>query len=471
MRGASTRRPPAAVALRRASAGIAIACVLAAAPIAGCDLSNPGRPVTPADVNFPIALTFVPSAEAGRVGHLLVANSNFDLRYASGTLQSWSVDEIYAAIAADATCGADEATPCVIPIEADAGGAFLTDEVLIGSQADGIALGSDGRRVYLPIRSGRSPLTWVDFDPQTGTLGCGQATPEGQSIASCDAAHRGTDVAPGAESLVPPTDPVAVAVVAGGLLGLPADAAARTDAIVVPHRSGRASLFVDDRALPRPLFADVITGISNDIVTATTDFEGLVWMTSAATQSARATDRVIALAPIITPEARQLGRLALVRSLRLAGIADGLDTRDMAFDPDVGQDRAWVLARRPESVITIDFQNAGFGFDAAPLGPIFAVASGPSRLRRLEVGGREYLVASCYNAGSLSVLDPELGLVATVAGLAGPFEMAYEPTEERLFVSNFRSSTIAVVDLSPLSTGGSPQVLATLARSDPPSPF
>ncbi|MDQ3036522.1 MAG: lactonase family protein, partial [Myxococcota bacterium] len=245
---------------------------------------------------------------------------------------------------------------------------------------------------------------------------------------------------------------------------------ATADAIVVPHRSGRASLFLDDPALPRPVLTDVIGGISNDIVSAVVDpTTGLVWVTSGASVAARATNELLALGPIVSAANPNVARLAVVRRIALTGISDGLDTRDMTFDPT--GDRAWVLSRRPESVITLDFSLAAPSAGLAPIGEIFAVAAGPSRIVRVVIGGRTFLVVTAYDANNVSVVDPDLGLVATVAGLTGPFEMAFDPSRNWLFVTNFRSSTIGVVDLAPLATSESPRLIAVLAPPTPPSPF
>ena len=246
------------------------------------------------------------------------------------------------------------------------------------------------------------------------------------------------------------------------------------------HRSGAASLFLDDPAADgRPVLVDVLTGLPTDIVSAELDADtGQVWLTSAAATAARATRDLLAVAPVASGTDT---RLATVDRITLAGVDDGLDTRDIVFDDRA--DRAWVLSRRPEAVLTLDFALSPPRPGDAPLGPTYAVGAGPSRIRRIVVpfdpdgGGpieprdRTYIIVSAYDANAVQVIDPELGLIATVAGLAGPFEMAYDESRERLFVTNFGNNTIAVIDLSPLRTGASPRLLAQLGDADPPNPF
>lgn len=458
---------------RAKSAGVWIAALALTGGL-GCDLSNPGVPVPPADVNFPIAIEVV--AEAADARFLVVANSNYDVKYSSGTLQSWSIaaiDDAIAAAQAATGCGLADVPPCGILIEADGGAGFLTHEVRIGSQADGLEYSADRDRFYLPVRSGRGVLTWVDFRPSQGVFECDALESAGE-IPSCSSAHRGADVAPSAEGLSLPTDPVALAVVPNDLLG--PEVAPGTVALVVPHRSGRASLFLDDPASPRPVFTDVITDISFDISSATLDpATGFVWVTSSAvvrSDSSRPTNQLLAIAPVA---AGGSARLVVTQRVTLTGISDGFDTRDIVFEPM--STRAWVLSRRPESVLTLDFSVPPLGAGLAPIGDIFAVASGPSRMERVTIASadglttKDYLVVSCYDANNVSIVDPELGLVATVAGLAGPFDMAFDPTTQRLFVTNFANSTIGVIDLAPLATGETPLLVATLGEIDPPNPF
>lgn len=460
-------------ALRAGASVAALAVALGGA--AGCDLSNPGVPLPSATLNFPIAVGVV-DGEAGEGGYLLVANSNFDVRYASGSVQSWRLDAIHDAIdaALETGCGAANTSPCSILIERDPA-TFLADEVLIGSHSDGLAIGPDRDRVYLPVRSGRGVLTWIDLDAATGDLSCGGGNGE---VERCDDRHRGADVADVDRDLSLPTDPVDVAVIPSALLG----GTGAADAIVVAHRNGNASLFLDDPDADdaRPVLVDVLPGVPFDIVSAELDPEsGLVWLTSAASTATRATRDLVAIAPVVSETDT---RLATVQRLTLRGVDDGLDARDIAFD--VGEDRAWVLTRRPEAAITLDFAVVPPEPGTAPLGPIYAVASGPSRIERVVVPfdpdgqagpiaavDRTYLVVSAYDANSVQVIDPDLGLVATVAGLAGPFEMALDASRDRLFVVNFGNNTIGVVDLSPLRTGGSPLLVATLGDADPPNPF
>jgi hypothetical protein len=453
----------------------------------GCDLSNPGVPVPERDINFPIALALTPPS-APRF--LLVANSNFDLRYSAGTLQSFDVAEIRSRIehliAGDYVREGDPATldandscappdePCFIdsdefvaragfPWERD----LVVEEVLVGSQMDGIALGRDGARAYLPVRSGSGGLTWIDISPDSGLLECG---PAGQMRESCDALHRGANPDDAARrGLSLPSDPVAIVVQpmsSVGVPGAPGDPFP-DEFIVMAHRGGSASLFVHDGdPATQPRFVHVLPGIPRDVINA--DFQtdtGLTWFTSAAPLSL-ATRSLVGVT-VVQGEAGF--ELAIADTLPLNGIDDGLDTRDVIFD--AGGRFAWVLSGRPEAVLTLDLDHVPDVPGDAPVVDIDPVGFGPMRLELAQVGARQYLVATCFTGRNLYVLEPGGDAVATVPGFAGPFEMTYDPVSRWLFVADYRDSVVRIVDLSPLEIGDAPHLLATLGTPRPVTVF
>ena len=462
--------------------GWSLACTMAWASLLGCDVDNPGTPVPDARLNFPIALTLGGVRAPGEPApYLLVANSNFDLRYASGSLQSYSLEAIEAALASAVTagtCAPEDGTICRV---ADSElPALMRDEVLLGSHMDGLVLGSRGDRAYLPVRSGRGGLTWVDFDPASGALRCGVQDAGGRQV--CDALHREAD---GAEAsrlgLTLPSDPVALAVVPASRLA----AGRQGDALVMAHRNGNASLFLDEHAAGSdegPRFVHTVGGVPNDVVTAEADPTGLVWLTSAAQVASRQTRDLVALEVVLGgPEDTFVAQLGIARRMALRGVDDGFDTRDLAFDETGGT--LWVLARRPEAIVTVDLTRVPAVLGDAPLGPVWPVGFGPSRVERFALpvdpdgaGPRAaeahtFLLASCFDARSLFVVDPALGVVATVAGLDGPFEMVVDEARQHAYVVDFRLSYVWVIDLAPLAAGGAPVTLGRIGSGRAPSVF
>jgi hypothetical protein len=476
------------------SAAVPMVVVLAIATVAiasGCDLSNPGKPVAPRQLNFPIAIALGGEHTPGQSApFLLVANSNFDLHFGSGTLQSYSIAAITAYVQSliDAgACDPASAQFCRVDNAAVADNGLFVDEVLVASHMDGIALSSSGDRVYLASRSGRGGLTWVQLDEATGTLECGGALdPYHSSIERCDARHRSSDETRARmEGLTLPADPVAV--VASALRDPDAPGEPIGDYVVLAHRNGTASLFLDTHGADpnaQPQLVDVISGLPFDIVNIEIDREAdLVWLTSGAFApgSGNPTERQTRDLAALHVDVRVGGAspeigLQVERRYVLRGLDDGFDTRDVALDP-TRTDRMWVLSRRPESVITIDHSIEPFAVGEAPIGPIFPVGFGPARLMSFQLiddlgmAADPLLLASCFDARSVFVIDPEIGAIATVAGFDGPFEMTIDPVGRRAYVVDFRVSYVWVVDLEPLLEGGSPVILARIGTGRAPTVF
>ena len=177
-------------------------------------LSNPGEAPPTGLLLSPIA-TAMRQPSSGAPTHLLVLNSNFNLRYAGGSLHSYDLDVLNATIDAacvapraglsDAECRETEgcAVPeaCVVVPEQlervdDAGGqlivttapGLLVGEVRVGSYGSSVALDAAGERVYLGIRAD-ADITVVDLEADGG-LRCGGNAGE---VHECDAAHRHVD--------------------------------------------------------------------------------------------------------------------------------------------------------------------------------------------------------------------------------------------------------------------------------------
>jgi hypothetical protein len=277
---------------RTASRGFSARCATHHGPfaasvtlaLAGC--FSPGDGVTPSlqRLYFPVGLAMDASGQ-----HLFVANSDFDLQYNAGTLQSYDLTRLRSAVpkpcGADADCpsqrcdlspnsenghnpshycvaasGDHAGEPCGALGEAsdadrivypgrcnyldpgdppDGQGSLIVDAVETGAFATDIvyrqrpvdaAAGPPGR-LFLPVR-GDATLHWVDLD-DTGHLDCGQANNGG----ACDSDHRrGDDAdAENTRGLTMPAEPYGM------------DATVDGRVIVVTHQTkGAASLFIND---------------------------------------------------------------------------------------------------------------------------------------------------------------------------------------------------------------------------------
>lgn len=417
---------------------------------AGCGLDNGGTAPVAGELNFPVALAVTP--ETGGRQFLLVASSNFDLRYNAGALHSYDLVQMRAAIAGCAT------PPCHFE---DATG-FMVSEALIGSYTSGMALSPRGDRVYLAVRS-EVDLTWVDVDPANGALSCeGGGQPE-----ICNERRRTTAVASSCgRTLTLSGDPVAV--VAGRVDDLVGDGSS-DDYVVMVHRNGRASLFIDRPVggAPEPMLVHTTDGLPLDIVNATLEPSSqLVWTHTASLIGVRQTRDVGFAGVAFDTRSPECSAVFSAGRLPMRGVDDGFDTRDSAFSADGS--RAFVLSRRPEAILTIDLSRQPLFPGEAAIDRVSHVGYAPSRIERLEAGGREMLAAACFDDRKVWFVAAATGETAgAVPGFQGPYELAIDPVGELVWVVDFRDSVLRAIDYAPLADGREPRLVATFGRIRP----
>jgi hypothetical protein len=471
-------------------------CLIGAFAASGC-LDNPGSAPPESVLNFPIASAMRTLDPVEGPRFLYVANSNFDLRYNAATLQSYDLEVANTAIdtlctppvppagcrgplppacVADpngATCLASPpahdacsviprgsrqaALPAGVfrvcevgPDQAHAADpALLVDEVRIGSFADGMELSPDGNRLYLPVRSD-ADLTRVDLDA-AGNMDCGGGF---GTTNECDDSFRRSDrTVASARGLELPPDPVAISV--GPLSDFPGHGADEGDYIVMAHRSGDVSYFLDEGTSPSVDLIDVLPGFPTGISTLVRQPEtGLIWGPAAV---GGAIARVgVALDETFEPGEADESFLFDAGSLIITDLAigSGGDLRDLAFDPRAGNEGVYLLSRSPSGLILGRREPL---LDEA-LVPAFdfydivRVGSGPSRLAIAELGTsagpRMFAFVSCFDSRNLYIVDIDLGVVVAVSPeFSGPFEIEIDPVRERLYVIDFRTSVIRIVDL------------------------
>jgi hypothetical protein len=432
-----------------------LACLLATAAVASaCDIPNPGVPLQPNDLSFPIALALAPPQNPLEPSHfVVVAGANYDLRSDEAALISFDLDRIQAeldrrrAIPAGTADSCEDATrECFV---GNAEG-FVASQVFIDSFASGMAFSPQGDRVYLTVRSAHD-LTWVDFDSGTGALSCGQ--PAGGF--SCDEAHRTTLVEEGCARPITLTgDPNAV--VAGSISDLTDDPdEAGLDWLLMVQRNGTAALYLDRREglSRRPVLTHILTGLSLDAINASLEpGTGLTWISTASPIPARAQRTLPLVGVSFDHDRRECSSAFFAGQIQLGGLATGFDSRDVAWSEE-GR-FAHVLSRLPESVITIDQDGVPLTPGDAPIVDVDAVGFGPSRIASATLpDGEEYLVATCFDARNLYVLrtDP-VEVASVVAGFDGPYEVAIDPVRQWAIVADFKTSVVRIVDLAPLTS-------------------
>jgi hypothetical protein len=411
--------------------------MLLAALAAGC-LDNPGNEPPAGALYFPIAMDL-------HGDHVYVASANFDLRYNAGTMHSFNLDAL-AACAAE--CHIDD--DCVVvPVEADTAAAdrlvldalpcqgLQRGEVLLGSFASDLQVAPGGERVYLSIRS-ESNLTHVHTDAN-GRLACGG---EPGVRHRCDDAFRfADDDVASARGVNLPLDPVGIHV--GELDEL--IPSAEGDFVLMAHRSGAASLFVEVGG--RPALADVLGGLPLGLENLPWHGRtGLAWLPSSA-------EPRIGRVAVAADAADPLGsRLLDAGGLVVAGVDPGgtgtVDTRDVAFDPRPDVRRAYVMARRPPALLVLDLGEAD---EIVELREIIPLCPGPSRMKVATVVGRLVAFVTCFNSRNVYTVDLDRGMLLDVTSAGGgPFVLSVDEDRGLLLISDFTNSVLRVHTLEPL---------------------
>jgi len=418
-----------------------------------CSLNNPGKDPPPAELNFPLAVVASPVADPSEApSFLYVANSNFDLRYNAGSVSSFDLNVLEAEIERARSEGRlpNDATEAPIAIAPQS---VLRSQVKIGSYTSAMVMSPAGDRLYLSVRAD-SNMTYIDVSE--GSLFCG----ENGTFPWCTDAYRtGDEATANPRRVEVPADPTGIAVGRTSDLGLTDEG----DYVVMSHRGGQASLFLD-RAAPSaggarpnaPLLVDVLSELNIGQISTRIGPDGIAWMPTTDARSDRADNfltRVGIAADLARPEQSYLFNAG---TARLAGINTGEDTRDIAFaTASDGTEFAFILSRRPEALVLVDLDQSTptrlFVRD------LVSVGFGPSRMEvvNLPVGTagetRLFVFVTCFDSRDVFVVDPLSGRTFTIARtLSGPFELEIDPVRRYMYVTDFRASVIWVVTLDPL---------------------
>jgi hypothetical protein len=175
--------------------------------LVGCFPPGEGVDVPLDAVYFPVGLALDVDAS-----HLFVVNSDFDLQYNAGSVQSWDLVALRDAVSQrdyGKSCGEEgpraSQEKLLYPGHCNALdhrgliagkveiGAFATD-VVYRASPDGYGAG----RLFVPVR-GDATLHWIDTDA-AGGLYCGNDRSGDGRGAACDAAHRSGDNDPAIEN-------------------------------------------------------------------------------------------------------------------------------------------------------------------------------------------------------------------------------------------------------------------------------
>jgi hypothetical protein len=365
----------------------------------------------------------------------------------------------------------------LVPVEE-----LILGEVEIGSFSDGLGLSTDGRRIYVPVRSDAN-LTFIDVNEE-GQLSCGG--PFGTRH-TCLGPYRS-----GSQELVNPAFPIAlprdpVDVFVGDLAADfapdPDDPAFRGDYILMAHREGNASMFFDQlrtggpEPQKRPRLAATLDELAPEQVTITYEPGAKrAWIPSAEIAA------VVRLGIGIDGDPTQ-SYLFNAGTLRVTGLDTGISNRDIRFDPRPGRNLAYIVSRSPEALIVARSNVAGG--DLNMVGQI-PTCRDPSRIQvapiTLPERDETVLLAfvSCFLARSVQIIDLDrLQGITLLTNISGAFEFVIDGPRLLMYTADFSTSVLRVADLRPLVAcleGGddgpeecSPQLLGLVGLPQPVS--
>jgi DNA-binding beta-propeller fold protein YncE len=460
-----------------------LSTLLGSLVVSGCNLDNLGDPPPDADLYLPTGMLLSAQADDSAPKYLYVINSNFDLRYNRGSLQAFDLDVLANQVdrcvqnVRDCESAGGDAQHCELPCQiqpgfkADDDRPLLADEVLIPSLATSYSVTPDHTRLYVATRTDAT-LTFVDLNEQSDSredvLSCGDS----QSDRRCDDAHRsGGDSAASPRGLTFPTEPV------GMVSFLAKDAAPDLDEsvsgnfVLVAHRAGQVSLFHDD-GNTGPRLLDILQLSNTPLELTGVDFDAAGHLGYLS----------IHARGVVSSAARQLARVAL--NVRVGadgnldatqafnagpavidGVASFADTRAVRINP-ARPDQLLVTGGLPASLLFVDVgtgvgtqtssaSSAASNSNVLRAREVVNVGGKPLRMTLGRLRGRDVVAVSCFDSGQLYLIDTDSSsVVAVIRNLDGPFDLAMDSVRERLYLADFRSSTVQVVDLSGVAADG-----------------
>jgi len=436
---------------------------------ASCNLDNPGDPPPIADIYLPTGLMLsAQDAESGSAPrYLYLVNSNFDLRYNRGSVQAYDLERLD-----------EQVKACAVPsiqCEIDTTN-LLVDEVLVPSLATSFAISPDRKRMYVATRTDPS-MTFIDLDESAS----------GEALLDCDETERrcsntrqrGADPASSVRGAVLPLEPVGM--VSVPVPGASADASVATGGsqpnfVLIAHRGGQVSVFFDNATPNGPQLIQVLEGLALEPTGIVYDeLSGLAYLSLFARGNSSGLSRLLPRVGLSVQSGADYGASFAydAGSLVIDGVANQRDTRAIGIDrsrsPEQGQ--LVVASRDPSALLFVDVTSNAVAASpgaSVPSRDIVPVGEGPSRMTFGRIGDREIVAVSCFDGHSVYVLDATTGdVLGIVHNLNGPFELGIDSVRKRMYLADFRTSSVQIIDLEPLTKndpefGTDPRILATL---------
>ncbi|HET8938591.1 MAG TPA: hypothetical protein VFN67_34335, partial [Polyangiales bacterium] len=339
----------------------------------------------------------------------------------------------------------------------------LVDEVLVPSLATSYSIAPDRKRLYLAARTDPS-LLYIDLDETAdgeAVLDCD----EGSERRCSDGRRRGVDSSENARGAVFPGEPVSMVSVHAESAAPGLDAgSASGDFLMVAHRWGQVSLFHDPGGSAGPKLIHVLDQLPLEPTGIEFDPVGHVAYLSLYNRNApNGTSRMLSrlgLSVEGSGNALDASYTYDVGAVVIDGVAPQRNTRALRMNP-AHEGQLLVTGDRPASLLFVDVaggseSGVALASPTVPAREIVTVGDGPMRMALGKVGERQIVAVSCFDAKQMYLIDAERStIVGVLHNLNGPFDLAIDSVRKRLYLSDFRSSAVLVVDLSNLAEQGS----------------
>lgn len=432
---------------------------LGAIAMAGC-LNNEGLTPPTHELNFPASIATVDlvTDAVDAPTHLLVVNTNFDLKYSGSTMLSIDLANANDALDDCVQTGIDQGLPGDCAVVSDVAqssrdvdpgslrvverGDLVSGEVVIGSFAEALIVvrSAVGHTAYIAVGSTAS-ITHVELE-EGGALSCGQGANR-----ECASGHTTiNDAALAArDDLDLPLEPTDLVVGDLTAFGRPAEEGRY---IVLLHRQGQATFLTHGAVGTPPEVVDVLEGLGTQLSSVMRDpATGLFFATSGRSNSIA---RLGVALDGVTGSASNT-RLFASTPLVLGGLnTSNANIRQVIPDPRTTAPfagRLYAVAASPQALLVGRAAADG----QLDLEHVIDLGEQPSRATLLQIGGRLVIAVSCFSSRDLYFIDADLSrVVGVIRGFSGAYDLAYDPLRERLYVSDYRVSVIRVVDLAPL---------------------
>jgi DNA-binding beta-propeller fold protein YncE len=402
---------------------------------AGCLPDTSGVDPPNDEIIFPTGL-----AVTNGGGHLIVANSNFDLMYNAGTLLSIKLsgegglsqllEQLPELIANDPEKYAGW-------VSKDKKDLYIPEDMLIdsdntartGSFASDLKLTPNGDRAIIPIRSERSILL-VDLNTGGRVLSCGQGDDR-----RCDSEHKVTSN----DRYSLPIEPYEVASLTYDTLTL---------GFATHLYGGEVSLYLIDKN--GKLWPDLLK-VTDDVVPGASGIA-----VNPIRQEIYVTGRHDPVPHISIMEVKtdsETGALERdpyfedVDSIRISDdMYAGTDARGMAVTKS--GDTAFLITRSPEALLKIDLEERR-------LDDITTLGSEPSVVSVLEDDNEtpddpaddvSYAFVLCFLSDQVYIVEPEMMQVLVRTTGYGPHAVVFDYERHWAYIANFRDSTITLLE-------------------------